>query len=357
MLRNAFSLKMLIILSILFCSSWSQVYSPKELDAAETKKLAIAGGKIITVKDIDDVMSGFGQEMFGEKADKINILKELVRIEVFSREARALGLQDEQKLKSEITRFIDVLLAKEYIKRNVSDMVTVSEREIKEYYDTHSEEFFTPEKMRVRQIFLGIEPGASPTEIDNKRAQAEDISRLIKEGTDFSLLSLKYSEDTTLRDRQGDLGYITHEALSPEYSDVVFTLDIGEVSPVVRSEYGFSIFKSEDYLPTDLQPLDQVTEEIKQNIRHQKVDKAFWELEKKLYTKYNVEIWEDNLRNDAQPTDDDDVLSSGENDISSPPKGPEIDEGQAVDTGLPGYPKEPTGEIEKGTPGSKPSKP
>lgn len=356
MRNNTVSLKMLIVCSFLFCSSWSRLFCPASLEAADVKKLARAGDKTITSQDLDDMMAGLGREMFDEKEDKLNILKELVRIEVFSREARAVGLDDDKILKNEITRFINVFLAKEYIKRNIHEAVTISEEEIKEYHHRHAEEFQTPEKMRVRQIFLSLEPQAAPLEVERKRRQAEDILRLVKEGNDFSNLSVEYSEDTMISDQRGDLGYITRHALSPEYGDAVFALGAGEISPVLRGEFGFSIFKNEDRVPAGTLPLGQVIEEIEKKIRRQKEDEAFYKLEKKLFAKYNVEIWENNLQDDAQPPDDDTVVSSGgDNDVSKAPGAPDLDEGKPVITGLPGYPKAPIGEKETGTPGTQPA--
>lgn len=350
MFNKTISIKMLIILSFLLYSLWSQLLSPNELDAADTEKLARIGEKYITLNDIHDMMSGLGQEMFDDKTDKIEILKEMIRIEVFSREARTVGLQGDKKLENDIARFVNMFLAKEYIKRNVIDIVTVSGQEIEEYYIGHPEEFRTPGKMKVRQIFLSVEPEASPIEIENKRAQAKNIVHLIKEGNSFALLSSEYSEDTLLIDQKGDLGYITQDALSPEYGDTVFALDVGEVSPVLRGEYGFSIFKNEDFLPSAIQTLDLAIEDISQKIRMKKTDEAFIELEKKMFIKYDVKIWENNLQDDAQSIDDN-VVSSEDDD----PEVPEIDEGNPVDTGLPGNPREPIEEIEPGIPGSKPS--
>ena len=360
MFRDTNLRNMLFSSFFLICWTVSHLLYPVILAAEEdVKKLAIAGERIFTSEDLQKMMVGSKGKSFRTKADKLNILRELVRVEVFSQEARALGLDKDRVLKKEINRIVNFFLAKEHVKRYVRGAVTVSEEEVQAYYRKNPDQFQTLEKIKVRQIFLQTDPGASPQAIDKMKNLAEDILRMIGAGKDFAELSREFSTDPMLYRRGGDLGYVARGALSPKYGEAVFSLKVGEVSPVVKGEFGFSIFKNEDRRPAGIKPLDEVRKEIEKKLRPAKENKRFLELEKSLFTKYHVEIYEEKLQDDPlseeQPADDESVVHSDVDDRSSAPDAPHLKEGQPAMPGLPGVPKDPVGEIKRDKPGSEPS--
>ena len=262
---------------------------------ANAKVLAKVGERSITSEDLQAMMEGSDEGDQEGEGKKIEVLNELVRIEVFSREARAVGLDRDEKLQKEIKRIVDFYLAKEYVKRNIKDAVSVSKEEVEEYYRKHPEQFQIPEKMRVKQIFLYVGPETSAQESQKTKGLAEDLQRRIKGGEDFSKLSSEFSSDPLLAQEGGNLGYIARGALAPEYQEAVFALKVGEISPVVRGESGYSIFKNEGLKPASTEPFDAVREVIEKNLREEKEDTRFLHLERNLFDKHKVEIWREKL--------------------------------------------------------------
>lgn len=262
---------------------------------AESERLATVGEKPITVQDLKDALNGGENWKEVARDKKLEVLKELVRIQIFSREARSVGLERDEKLKKAIEGIANFYLAKEYVKRNVQDVVTVTNEEIKEYYEKHPEQFQSPEKFRLRQIFLYVAPEASIQEELKMKDLAENLRLRIQAGEDFSKLSSEFSTDPMLVEAGGDLGYLSRDAMAPEYHGV-FSIGVGEVSPVMRGRYGYSIFKVEGRMPATLTSLEESKERIEKELRTEKEDKVFLELEKKLLEKYKVEIWPEKLR-------------------------------------------------------------
>ncbi|HEA67046.1 MAG TPA: hypothetical protein ENI07_09540 [Desulfobacterales bacterium] len=360
MLRDTILRKTLFSVFFLLCWTVSHLLYPATLAAEEdAKKLARAGDRIITSEDLQDMIEGSKGRRFKTKASKLHLLRELVRVEVFSQEARALGLDKDQALKKAIKRIVNFFLAKEHVKRYVRGVVTVSEEEVRAYFRKNPDQFQTLEKIKVRQIFLETDPGDSPQEISKKKDLAENILRMIRGGKDFSELSSEFSTNPMLHRRGGDLGYVAKGALSPKMGEAVFSLKVGEVSPVVKDDSGFSIFKNEGRRPAGIKPLDEVREEIEKKLRQEREDKRFLELEKSLFAKYNVEIYEEKLQDDPlseeQPAEDESIVHGDVEDKSSAPDAPHLKEGQPAMPVLPGLPQDPMGEIKRDKSGSAPS--
>ena len=75
---------------------------------------------------------------------------------------------------------------------------------------------------------------------------AEDVLKQAKAGADFGALAKKYSEDEASAKNNGDLDYITRGKMVPEFDQVAFTLQPGQISELVKTQFGFDIIKVTD---------------------------------------------------------------------------------------------------------------
>jgi parvulin-like peptidyl-prolyl isomerase len=107
--------------------------------------------------------------------------------------------------------------------------VTVSEEEIDEYYRTHRGDFEVPEQVRASQILV------------RTREEAVAAARRIRAGEDFADVArdISLSPDA---EKGGDLGYFARGEMPQEFDAVAFTLDVGTLSSVVETTYGFHLF-------------------------------------------------------------------------------------------------------------------
>jgi peptidyl-prolyl cis-trans isomerase D len=143
--------------------------------------------------------------------------------------------------------------------------VKPTEREITRSYNDAMDMYSTPEQVRASHILLKTE-GKKEEEV---KAKAEARLKLVKSGGDFADLAKKNSEDEASAKTGGDLDFFARGRMVPEFDEVAFKLQPGEISDLVKSQYGFHIIKVTDKKPASVRTLDEVRPQI--------VDQLSWE--------------------------------------------------------------------------------
>jgi peptidyl-prolyl cis-trans isomerase C len=101
-------------------------------------------------------------------------------------------------------------------------------------------------EVRARHVLLQLGPDASPEARDSVEAQIEDIRARAAAGEDFTALASTYSQDPGSAQRGGDLGFFARGAMVAPFETAAFALQPGEVSPVVRTDFGYHVIKVEE---------------------------------------------------------------------------------------------------------------
>ncbi len=139
-----------------------------------------------------------------------------------------------------LKRYIDIkewkknlneeLLLKKIVDTALANSANVTFEEIKAYYENHQEEFRHPRMVQLRQI------------VTKTKADMETVLNLLKNGESMAELAKKYSIAPEARN-EGVLNWIEKGKLDEKIDKVVFSLKVGELSPVLESPYGFHLFK------------------------------------------------------------------------------------------------------------------
>lgn len=96
----------------------------------------------------------------------------------------------------------------------------------------------------------------------DSEAKAKEIAAKAKAGADFAALAKEYSKDSA--EDGGDLGYFTREQMVPEFADAAFKLEKGQISDVVKTQFGYHVIKVEDKRTKPVPTFDQVKDQIDQ---------------------------------------------------------------------------------------------
>jgi len=166
------------------------------------------------------------------------------------------------------------------------DQIVVDQDQISEYFDNNKSSFVEGRKVQVDFVELSLDNIEQQTHPDNeilqnlyieneelytnpeqRRAQhilleeesnANAILKEIKQGGDFSELARIHSKDITTSEEGGDLGLFERELMVPEFDKAVFEMNVGDISDVVKTDYGYHIIKLNEIQPTTLQSFEEV---------------------------------------------------------------------------------------------------
>jgi peptidyl-prolyl cis-trans isomerase D len=138
-------------------------------------------------------------------------------------------------------------------------------RDVERFYNENIELYSTPEQVRASHILFKAD-GKNDVEV---KAKAEKVLKEVKAGGDFAALAKKYSEDEASAKQGGDLDFFPKGKMMPEFDEAAFKLQPGEVSDLVKTQYGYHIIKVTDKKPASTRSLDEVRPQI--------VDQLSWE--------------------------------------------------------------------------------
>jgi parvulin-like peptidyl-prolyl isomerase len=173
-------------------------------------------------------------------------------------------------------RLMEKLLAEKVIQTFAQFNASIDDKSVKQYYEEHIEEYSFPEQVRARQIVV-------PTE-----NEAKTILRRLRKGENFEKLA---KEESMMPERLygGDLGFFARGEM-PEAFDEVFSLKIGGISKVIKSPYGYHIFKVEEKVEAKVREFDEVKDEIAHRIRKIKSEEIYYNWLSDLRSKARIKI-------------------------------------------------------------------
>ena len=173
----------------------------------------------------------------------------------------------------------------EYVKFSADDLlakVKASDEDARKYYDEHHNEFGTPEERRAAHILIAVKGSAPQAEQDMAKAKAEQILQQVRQNpAKFADLARKYSQDPGSASNGGDLGYFGRGMMVKQFDAAAFALNMGEISGLVKSDFGFHIIKLLAIKPSRVLPFDEARQGIVNKLRQQKADDMFAELAEK----------------------------------------------------------------------------
>jgi len=181
---------------------------------------------------------------------------------------QALSTNDttEEELRFQIERNN---LIQQLIQTAVSDTTPVTEQEIQEFYDENPQFFEQGEQVAARHILISTEELETDEELADARERAETVRRELLDGADFATLAQERSEGPS-GPRGGDLGTFGRGQMVGPFEEAAFSLEVGEISEIVETQFGFHVLQVTERLDSSVVPLDQVSQNISQYLGQQR---------------------------------------------------------------------------------------
>jgi len=214
---------------------------------------------------------------------KRNVLDQIISEKLLIQEAKNRGLEQDKDVLEQIKNTTEQILVQSLIEKEIIGKVKVEDQEALTYYEENKDNFITKEQVYLYNILVETEE------------VAKDILEKLKAGGDFIELAKEKSTGPSAAEG-GDLGYISKGDLIPEIENVVFALEIGSISDIIKSQYGFHILKVTDKKPEVLKTFEEVKEEITPTLLSTKQKEAFDNLLEELKSQVTIEINEEALK-------------------------------------------------------------
>ena len=249
---------------------------------------------------------------------KDNILKSLIEQEVLLQESIAQAIKiDPEEIKAELDNFKKQFETEAAFKKQIADMnytedsilsqikqsktiqkfieekvmstISISDEETKAYFDSHSDEFKMPERVRASHILLKVDPKATETSRAETLKKIKAIKSKLDNGEDFAKLAGDNS-DCPSSAKGGDLGFFAHGQMVKPFEEAAFALKPGEVSDVVETRFGYHIIKTQEKEMATTLVYDDIKEKLTAKLKEDKFKEMFPSYIESLKAKYKIEI-------------------------------------------------------------------
>ncbi len=147
------------------------------------------------------------------------------------------------------------------VKRMMDEMcqdIAVSDEQLRDHYEKNIALFMTPEEVRASHILK------SPKRGEERQGAYDDLRQARREllkGADFEQIAKAKSDKA---DEHIDLGFFKRGELAEEFELVAFSMEVGEISPVFGSPFGFHLIRLTERKPATPKPFDEVRGEVRQ---------------------------------------------------------------------------------------------
>ena len=162
----------------------------------------------------------------------------------------------------------------------VEKSVTVSDAEIADAYNKNKARFTSGEKRNASHILITVKADAKPAEDAAAKAKAQAVlDEVRKNPGDFAKIAKAQSQDPGSAELGGDLGTIEKGVFpAKQVEDTIYSLKEGEVSGLVRSDFGYHIIKVTKLVPATQKSLEEAKPEIAAELKKTKMSSKYSEL-------------------------------------------------------------------------------
>jgi peptidyl-prolyl cis-trans isomerase C len=167
----------------------------------------------------------------------------------------------------------------------------VTPEQVNDFYVKNPAAFQQGERVKASHILVRLQANADAAEREKALVKATAILVDVKAGKDFAALAKQHSDDPGSGANGGDLGFFERGQMVPPFEQAAFSLQVGQTSELVQSDFGYHIIRVTDRQPARAQPLADVRDDIEQYLLGQNREQQTRLFVDTLKSKGKVEIF------------------------------------------------------------------
>ena len=210
----------------------------------DNKIVEVAAGKEnvkISDEDVDAEMKEFVEANGGEKT--------------FNDALEQSGMT-EKDIETEIVNYLKIV-------KLLESEVDITDEEMKTYFEENKDSYNEPEQVEASHIL-----------VENEET-ANEVKEKLEAGEDFAELAKEYSTDPSNAENGGELGYFSKGTMVEEFENIAFSMNVGEISDPVKTDYGYHIIHVTDKKEAKEANFEDHKEEIKQTLFDQEISTEY----------------------------------------------------------------------------------
>lgn len=227
------------------------------------------------------------------KIDEAAINEQLERLKKrFSSETEFQNVLSKMNLSESAikSQFKKDMAIQQFIDKQFTQKVTVSDKESKSYYDSHPNLFKQPEQVRASHILIKVDPQSNKMQRAEAQKKIEEIQQRLKKGEDFAVLAKEFSQCPSSV-RGGDLGYFKRGQMVKAFEEAAFALNPGEISDIVETKFGYHLIKVNDKRAETTISYEDIKDMLERYLKQDKIQKEIGLYVKKLKEKAKIETF------------------------------------------------------------------
>ncbi|MDD2897639.1 MAG: peptidylprolyl isomerase [Desulfuromonadaceae bacterium] len=275
----------LCMVALVGCQGSSTTGGAKTEGKKEGKVLAeVNGGSITTgdfereLKNLPEYLKAMAETPQGRK----EMLDTMIIRELILQQASKDGLDKGPEIEEKLQDLKKRLVVESFLKKKVEVESKVSDEDMKKFYEQNKDKFKSGDQIKASHILVKTEK------------EAKDIQAQLKAGGNFEELAKKHSADSSAA-KGGDLGWFGKGSMVPAFEKAALALKEGQISDIVKSDFGYHIIKLTGKRPAGIRPFEEVKDQIKGAIMPTKQQEVFQKIKEELKKTAKISVKEDVL--------------------------------------------------------------
>lgn len=273
------------VAALVGCQGGSTSGGSQSQEKKEGKVLAEVNKGTITTGDFDRELKNLPEylkAMADTPQGRKEMLDTMVVRELILQQAAKDGLDKSADIEEKLQDLKKRLIVESFLKKKVEAEAKVSDEDLKKFYEQNKDKFKTGEQIKASHILVKTEE------------EAKGILAKLKSGGNFEELARKNSADSSAA-KGGDLGWFGKGSMVPVFENAALALKEGQISGIVKSDFGFHIIKLTGKRPAGIRPFEEVKEQISGAIMPAKQQEVFQKIKEELKKTATITIKEDVL--------------------------------------------------------------